>query len=868
MATSTERPAAATARFTCLVFLAVFALYLTTLSRGIQPGDGPELTTSALHLGICHPSGYPLYTLLGRLFSLLPVGSIAFRLNLFGALCGAAAVAVLAGWIRRVSGNVVGALFAAASLATSVTLWRESVSAEVYSLTALFLALLIVVSPEKRGETRRLFLTAFLGGLALTNHLSLAFLLPVLLLRILTVARPSWRELAACVFLFALGLSPYLYLPIRASLHPLWNWGDPSDIDRLITHVTGMGYWGYLGEGHIGRRLMQWVGGLGRELTWISFLLVPAGLLQMKESRRDLIALVVGGALLSLGYTLHFQINDPDAYFLPVYLLFAVPIAFAFTPIKRTAALPLLVLLPAIQVWQNLPECDLRERDVLGEYVDNLLLTLDEGAALIVEGDSDSFGLLYARHAEGKRPDITLWNAVLDLMPGGPLFDDISRRGRSANRKREAFRAHLMRGGSVYAVSDRDELGVEGYELIPWGLIYRYVPQGSRPPEGRAQLWERYATGEMERVPRNGGYLPRILAATYPLQKSRFHLAMGEEEEAFQLLRQVEVMGEGLSVVWNNVGLAWWRAGRPDEARRLYEKAAAVGNEGLPRLNLALLSMEEEKLDEAEEYFTWVVANDPRLRYDALISVARLTSDRGRYDDARDHYRSAANERPWEAAPHAGLAAISLAEGNYAAARSHYATADRLSPGIARSGEFAIVRAMRDKGRLGEAVVACSVLADGPPRDRDALELLAELRAGQGLHQAADSLYECVLDFNRADPYSFNSFAWSLAERGRDLNRALALAREGRRLAPADPYIADTEGWVLFKMGRYEEAADRFREANALGFEGQGVNYRLGFALRAAGDGEGASSHLRIALEGDPESIYADRARDIIDNSR
>ncbi len=852
------------ARFALLLLAPIATFYVLTLSHGIQAGDGPELTTAAYRLGVPHPSGYPLYTLTGRLFSLVPLGSIAFRMNLFSALCGAAAAALLGGFLRREGASAVGAAFAAAALATSSALWRESASAEVYTLSLLFLALLLAVSPERRGETRRVFLFSFLAGLALTNHLSLVFLLPVLALRAVFAAGVSrWTAVSSALF-FLLGLTPYLYLPVRASLDPLWNWGDPSTLDRFVAHVTGYGYWGYLGEGNTVGRFLSWLGGLGTKLTWGVYLLVPAGVVAMRRSHRPLLILVAGGTLLSLGYTLHFQINDPAAYFLPVYMLLATAIAFSTRFIPTKTAAPLFAVLIVVQAAQNAHSCDLHDRGVMDEYINNLLMTLDEGAALVAEGDSDTFGLLYALHAERRRPDITVWNAVLDLMPDGPLFEDLPTAGGRTRAKRERLRARLRSGGAVYAVSDRDELGLATFELVPYGLLYRYVRIGAAVGARRSGIWKEYHVGEARKVPRDGGYLERILAATYPLQESRLRLAEGKEEDAYTLLRKTEEMGDGLSVVLNNVGLAWYRAGRNDEARRLYTKAAAIARDGLPRLNLAYLSLEEGKVDEAKEHFRWVISHDPRLRYDALFALGRLLTAGGDRAEGERMLRAAAEERPYETAPLVELARSRVDEGRYGEARILFAKADRLAPGERRAGEFSIAAALEAGGETGEAADIYAALTGNPPADGDALEALALLRAGQGRDEEADSLFEILVGFDRNDPSRLNSYAWSLAERNRNLPRALDLARRAADLAPSDPYIADTHGWVLYRLGRCDEAVESLRDAMRLGYRGEGARYRLGLALVCAGKSDEGLALLRSALEADPESPHATEARRLL----
>ena len=83
------------------VFLAATCSYALTCSPSVNGGDSGELMNAIATLGIAHPPGYPLYTMLAHLFAkLLPFGGLAFRINLFSGLCNAAAAALLAAWKR------------------------------------------------------------------------------------------------------------------------------------------------------------------------------------------------------------------------------------------------------------------------------------------------------------------------------------------------------------------------------------------------------------------------------------------------------------------------------------------------------------------------------------------------------------------------------------------------------------------------------------------------------------------------------------------------------------------------------------------------------------------------------------------------
>src|SRR2546421_10948545 len=70
-------------------------LYFLTAARDIVVGDSPELITAAATLGVAHEPGYPLFTMLGHLFSLFPFGSIPFRINLLSVVCHALTVGVI-----------------------------------------------------------------------------------------------------------------------------------------------------------------------------------------------------------------------------------------------------------------------------------------------------------------------------------------------------------------------------------------------------------------------------------------------------------------------------------------------------------------------------------------------------------------------------------------------------------------------------------------------------------------------------------------------------------------------------------------------------------------------------------------------------
>ena len=241
-----------------LAALAALWIYAVTLSPTVtwrnHGEDSGDLLVASATLGIPHPTGYPLYVVLGRVASLVPIGSLAFRINLVSAIAGAAGVFFLARWILELAPRaagpaaaVFGALAGSLLYAFSRGAWSQSVLAEVYTLNIALLGATLwsLARSDRNGDLRWLCLSAYLFGLGLTNHLLILAAAPALL--IAAGRRLASREigLAGIVLLLLLvfwGATLDLYLPIRASRGPEFSWGVPNTADRLWWVVSGAQY--------------------------------------------------------------------------------------------------------------------------------------------------------------------------------------------------------------------------------------------------------------------------------------------------------------------------------------------------------------------------------------------------------------------------------------------------------------------------------------------------------------------------------------------------------------------------------------------------------------------------------------------------
>src|SRR5215471_2108722 len=157
---------------TTFLGIAALVVYILTLYPSVGPGDSAELTTAAYSLGVAHPPGYPLFTLLAKVFTWIPIGVVAWRVNLLSAVCDSVAAVLLMLAVARWSRNVWAGFVSGGLLAFSPLIWRYAVVDEVFALNNLLIATLLYLGVryfDKKEQTVA-NCAAFFCGLALSNH--------------------------------------------------------------------------------------------------------------------------------------------------------------------------------------------------------------------------------------------------------------------------------------------------------------------------------------------------------------------------------------------------------------------------------------------------------------------------------------------------------------------------------------------------------------------------------------------------------------------------------------------------------------------------------------------------------------------------
>lgn len=233
------------------LFLFVAVVYGATMCRTIGPGDSGELVTVMSTWGVAHAPGYPLLSLVGNLWRLLPIGSeSALRLTILNVLFAVAAVVFVAATVMRMTdGKILPAIAAALALAFSRAYWEYAVVTEVFALNSLAGAILLwtiaeaaaMAKSSAQSPTRVFVVAAIAMSAAVTHHQTLVLLaIPVLVGFCALI--PQYRAAKTALLrpittAFAAGcaaLLPLIYLPFAARRSPDLNWDDPRDLDGFL----------------------------------------------------------------------------------------------------------------------------------------------------------------------------------------------------------------------------------------------------------------------------------------------------------------------------------------------------------------------------------------------------------------------------------------------------------------------------------------------------------------------------------------------------------------------------------------------------------------------------------------------------------
>lgn len=438
------------------VGLGMLAVYAATLAPGVLGGDAGELQFVPPILGLPHPTGYPLQVLLHKSWSLVPIGTVAYRLNLLDAIVAATAVVLIVACAREL-GGLAPAVLAGLTFGLGELWWSQAVTGDKYTLNGLFLAatLLLYLRWRQRPSERLLRALALTYGLSLTHHRSMLLVAPALAVGLLLDGwRPrSWRSFAILAGLVLAPLSLYLYVPWAASRGlPPGSW-PVATAGQFAEFLLDRGYTSQVRpDAALAGRLVEEGRVLVRSFGPLGAALGLFGLAWL--FRRDwrlatmLLTAFVPQAVFGASYLLesHYALPRHWVFFLPAFLIWALWVASGLelvlgllrhmaTRLGRTdeARFPrryvvagLAVLLLASQagsVWLPVAEARVRaqlgaealdgyrqdlQRSGVAERFGRLAFQLAAPSATIVCDWEQATVLWYFQRVEGLRPDVSI----------------------------------------------------------------------------------------------------------------------------------------------------------------------------------------------------------------------------------------------------------------------------------------------------------------------------------------------------------------------------------------------------------------------------------------------------------------------------
>ncbi|XP_023371635.1 transmembrane protein 260 isoform X2 [Otolemur garnettii] len=467
-----------------------------------------ELITAAFELGVAHPPGYPLFTLMAKLaIILLPFGSVAYRVNLLCGLFGAVAASLLFFTVFRLSGSYAGGILAAGVFSFSRLTWQWSITAEVFSLNNLFVGLLMALTVhfEEAATTKERSKIAksgaFCCGLSLCNQhtimLYILCLIPWILFRLIKEKELSLGALLWLSLCFSAGLLPYVHLPISSYLNRArWTWGDQTTLLGFLTHFLREEYGTFnLAKSEIGSSMSK---------------------LLLNKQNPSLIWLFTGMfCIYSLFFAWRANLDISNPLFMGVVerfwmqsnavvaVLAGVGLAALVSESGRvlnSSALPCLewlsaALFVAHQIYSNYSICDQRTNFVIDKFAKNLIASVPRDAVILLRGDLPGNSLRYMHYCEGLRPDISLvdqemmtyewylpkmakhlpgvsfpgdrWNPVEGILPSGMVTFNLHR-FLEINKQKETF--------VCIGIHEGDPTWKKNYSLWPWGSCDKLVP--------------------------------------------------------------------------------------------------------------------------------------------------------------------------------------------------------------------------------------------------------------------------------------------------------------------------------------------------------------------------------------------------------
>jgi len=725
----------------CLI--AVFQLYLFTMPPAFKSNDSPETITSAYMLGISHPPGYPLFVMAAKIFSLLPIGAPAFRINLFSAFLAIITLLLTYFLIRQNTyrlfnyENRIMNLLGVLILAFSYIFWNQAIEAKggIYMLNLLLLTVILFYSLRlfNSYNSKYLYLISYIYGMSLTNHWpSMIILLPAFGFFLVKYFKQIKVINWVLIILFAIiGLSVYAYLPIRSSY-------DGAFVFMAKPNTWANFWWTLFRSGYSelpAPSLSLYIGQVREFLnlfinnySFLWILIFFGGFVLAKKSL-NVFLFYTSAIIIYTGMVVFYNRTETgwawmlDIFLMPaqyILLIFVICGAcFAMVLIKqRMLKQTVIGLVAAITIFSVVVHFQRNDRryDYLAyDYGNNLLNTMEQGSMFMAEGDHNMLPIYYLQIIEKKRQDIKFIPTLRLNIDWG--IDEFTKKYGSIEMKPGTLGENVnnvigtfIHGTNIYRstyspVIDKDKII---YNYKQKGLVRKYMLSNEQIAPDIFRLYS-YDRGTFDKYVKYNGeniYLMTWYPETLMLQA--FELLVNHRPKDsiwaynkalyFCYTDNMKSMNAEMAESYYNMSLAYKELGDEDQEIKCLKKSIAMKKDywiacaalGMVYYNDKILPMAKDMFEKAIQYgsdnkqllqsYVDAIGNiDLNKQYEALFNMGTDIMAKGNYERAIDIYEYLIDQNYRTADVNKNIGVYYFKNNNFDEALKYFNTAKKIN---------------------------------------------------------------------------------------------------------------------------------------------------------------------------------------------
>jgi tetratricopeptide (TPR) repeat protein len=504
-----------------LIFIFVSFIYIHNLSRGVYGGDTGDFISASIVMGVAHPPGYPLFTLLGFLFTRLNIFTPAFMVGLVTALSSSLAVVIFYLISLKLSKSKLISVISSFILSFNLLFWFYAEIAEVFSLNILFSLILILLAIQfsERKKIMYFFLLSFVAGLSLTNHHTVVLIYPSILIITFKeffklIKKP--KNILYSLLFFALGFSVYLYVPFASFFNPPVNWIPVNDIQSFLRLFLRSDYGTFNAGPFSTANVAERMAGLSiyfkylvTQFTIPTVFLILTGLISSFKSNKRIFTAILIGFLLSgpifIGYAGFplinaFYIGINERFFLLSFVIVLLFVPFGLRGIGNITNkifkkniyeklfIGIFIIIPLSLFYYNFPKTDLSNITIGDDFAYDYLSSLPKNSLFLVGGDTPLLNSWYIHYGLNYRRDITIVNinqTKTDSYYNKEKDEYLKKNPKDVNDPN--FKLKLIKYISlkrpVYSSETISATGkFEKIRWVPYGLVNKFFQESDRLP--------------------------------------------------------------------------------------------------------------------------------------------------------------------------------------------------------------------------------------------------------------------------------------------------------------------------------------------------------------------------------------------------